>query len=401
MLDISSILYSLAIVETFMSCMLVVFLYSKTKAAGLKEMACATFASAIGALLTGRGNSIPDYDLMYYGIVCFTISVMFVARSMRRLQGLKPLYFLEITALIIVACYTYYFTVVTNNIFGLATTNAILYALISAVTAKSLFSERRSELILGCKILGYMFIGFFIFQLIKLMSRPLVEAMPSLSAQVAMIDYVDIFVAMCMAIGWSFGLIWASYSQSEFLLLSAKKFAEQQARTDILTGIYNRRGFFENAEAIEIKARKDDHPFVFAMIDIDNFKSINDTWGHDIGDIALKEVTNVMTKLLRKTDLFGRIGGEEFAVIFPQTLVKEGFNMAERLRKAIEEHVIKTTKGDIKLTVSIGVTYLQDRNVGLKDILNHSDSALYQAKLEGRNKVKLYSVPNINNPVEL
>jgi len=401
MLDISSILYSLAIVETFMSCMLVVFLYSKTKAAGLKEMACATFASAIGALLTGRGNSIPDYDLMYYGLVCFTISVMFVARSMRRLQGLKPLYFLEITALIIVTCYTYYFTVVTNNIFGLATTNAILYALISVVTAKSLFSERRSELILGCKILGYMFIGFFIFQLIKLMSRPLVEAMPSLSAQVAMIDYVDIFVAMCMAIGWSFGLIWASYSQSEFLLLSAKKFAEQQARTDILTGIYNRRGFFENAEAIEIKARKDDRPFVFAMIDIDNFKSINDTWGHDIGDIALKEVTNVMTKLLRKTDLFGRIGGEEFAVIFPQTLVKEGFNMAERLRQAIEEHVIKTTKGDIKLTVSIGVTYLQDRNVGLKDIINHSDSALYQAKLEGRNKVKLYSVLDINNPVEL
>jgi len=381
--------------------MLVVFLYSKTKAAGLKEMACATFASAIGALLTGRGNSIPDYDLMYYGLVCFTISVMFVARSMRRLQGLKPLYFLEITALIIVTCYTYYFTVVTNNIFGLATTNAILYALISVVTAKSLFSERRSELILGCKILGYMFIGFFIFQLIKLMSRPLVEAMPSLSAQVAMIDYVDIFVAMCMAIGWSFGLIWASYSQSEFLLLSAKKFAEQQARTDILTGIYNRRGFFENAEAIEIKARKDDRPFVFAMIDIDNFKSINDTWGHDIGDIALKEVTNVMMKLLRKTDLFGRIGGEEFAVIFPQTLVKEGFNMAERLRQAIEEHVIKTTKGDIKLTVSIGVTYLQDRNVGLKDIINHSDSALYQAKLEGRNKVKLYSVLDINNPVEL
>jgi len=401
MLDISSILFSLAMVETFMTFMLVIFLYSKTKAAGLKEMAYATCASALGALLTGRGTSIPDYDLMYYGIVCFTLSNMFVARSMRRLQGQEPLYFLEITLLIIVTSYTYYFAVVTNDIFGLATSNAILYALISAVTAKNLLSERRSELILGCKILGYMFIAFFLFQLIKLMSRPLVEAMPSLAAQIAMIDYVDVFVAMCMAIGWSFGLIWASFSQSEFLLLSAKKSAEQQARTDILTGIYNRRGFFEDAEAIDIKARKDDQPFVFAMIDIDNFKFVNDTWGHDIGDIALKEVTDIMLKQLRKTDLVGRIGGEEFAVLFPQTLIKEGINMAERIREAIEENIIKTPKGDIKLTVSIGITYLQDRNKTLKDILSHSDSALYQAKSEGRNKVKLYSLSEINNPVEL
>ena len=106
-----------------------------------------------------------------------------------------------------------------------------------------------------------------------------------------------------------------------------------------------------------------------------------------------------MSKLLRKTDLLGRIGGEEFAVIFPETLITEGLNMAERMRKTTEEYVIKTPKGDIKLTVSIGLTYLQDRNITLKDILAYSDSALYQAKSEGRNTVKLYSLSVINNPI--
>lgn len=400
MLDFSSIMFSLAMVEAIMTCLLVVFLFSKTTAAGLKEMAGATCASAVGALLAGFGTSIPNYDYIYYGIVCFTISIMFVARSMRRLQGLNPLYSFEISIIILAVSYTYYFTVIANDIFGLATTNAILYALVSAVTARNLFNERRSELILGCRILGYMFIGFFIYQLLKLMARPLVEAMPSLSAQIAIIDYIDVFVAMFMAIGWSFGLVWTSYNQSEFLLLSAKQIAEQQARTDTLTGINNRRAFFEYADIIDEKARRDGHSFVFAMIDIDNFKSINDTLGHDIGDIALKDVASVMSKHLRKTDILGRIGGEEFAVIFPETSVKEGLNMAERIRKDIEEHVIKTPKGEIKLTVSIGITSLEDHAIALKGIIGHSDLALYKAKSEGRNKVKLYLVSDIDDPID-
>jgi len=87
-------------------------------------------------------------------------------------------------------------------------------------------------------------------------------------------------------------------------------------------------------------------------------------------------------------------------VIFPQTLIKEGLNIAERIHKAIEKHVFKTPKGDIKLTVSIGLTYLQNCNIEINEILGKSDSALYQAKSEGCNKVKLYFISNINIPVE-
>jgi hypothetical protein len=203
MLDFSSILFSLAMVETVMSCVLVIFCFSKTRAAGLKEMAAATGAGAIAAVLSGLGTSMADYDLVYYGISFFIISVLFAARSTRRLQGLRPLYLFEIAVFIFAVSCSYYLVVSEHNIFAAATVNAIVFVAICAVTAKELMTEKRPDLIPGCKILGYTFIGFMLFQLLKLLVRPLVAAVPSLSAPIAMIDYLDLFVAMSTAIGWS------------------------------------------------------------------------------------------------------------------------------------------------------------------------------------------------------
>lgn len=173
-------------------------------------------------------------------------------------------------------------------------------------------------------------------------------------------------------------------------LEDAKQKAEQQARTDVLTGLNNRRAFFERAERIDAQSRRYNHAYVLAMIDIDHFKLVNDTWGHEAGDDALKVVGQIIFKSLRETDILGRIGGEEFAVMLPETTVTEGALLVERLRKAIEDAKIQTSKGEINVTISIGVAALEELNSSLDTVVANSDAALYLAKDAGRNRVELH-----------
>jgi len=178
-------------------------------------------------------------------------------------------------------------------------------------------------------------------------------------------------------------------------LENSKKKAEQQARTDVLTGLNNRRAFFEYAELIDAQSRRYKHTYMIAMIDIDHFKQINDTFGHKTGDAALVIVANAIAQALRETDIIGRIGGEEFSVIMPETALEDGLLLAERLRKSIEQTVIQTPKGDTNLTISIGIAVHDDQNLSLEKVMANSDAALYSAKNAGRNKIQCFQESSI------
>jgi len=179
-------------------------------------------------------------------------------------------------------------------------------------------------------------------------------------------------------------------SERTLALEEAKTKAEQQARTDVLTGLNNRRAFFEYADVIDAQSRRYNHPYVIAMVDVDRFKSVNDTLGHEAGDAALVVIGRVIMEGLRETDIVGRVGGEEFAVVMPETALKEGAKLAERLRKTIEETVIETLKGKIKVTASIGIASLEDTSLSLESIIANSDNALYLAKHGGRNRIEIH-----------
>jgi diguanylate cyclase (GGDEF)-like protein len=164
---------------------------------------------------------------------------------------------------------------------------------------------------------------------------------------------------------------------------------EEAAYIDSLTGIYNRKHFLELADTnIKRAARMEQTVFV-AMIDIDFFKKVNDTYGHYAGDIVLKGITGIVSKTIRAYDLFGRFGGEEFLVLFTVTDKMEAYNMTERIRKNIEQSVINFEDHELKLTVSIGLAQLsEDHNI--ENAIRNSDKALYEAKNSGRNQVKIY-----------
>ncbi len=180
------------------------------------------------------------------------------------------------------------------------------------------------------------------------------------------------------------GLVGISTDITEHKELEAK--LERQANTDFLTELPNRSHFFEVAEKEFSRARRYDTPLSIAMIDLDNFKTINDTYGHEVGDRVLKEFASVCLNTLREPDVIGRIGGEEFAVIFPETGVSHAMEVAERLRQAIGETRLPMKHGlPVQFTASIGVASLIDSDINIDVFLNRADLALYDAKKSGRN----------------
>ncbi len=161
---------------------------------------------------------------------------------------------------------------------------------------------------------------------------------------------------------------------------------EDMATTDKLTGVSNRHVFEPIFEQINNNAVRYDYPVSVAMLDIDHFKKINDTYGHNAGDQVLKSVVNTVRERLRDSDIICRWGGEEFLIILPDCDIMRAKRKCEELRKSVEKRTIIYGKNDIKLTISIGLSQL-DRGEDAHSLVNRVDEALYKSKRDGRNKV--------------
>ncbi|BCS98676.1 hypothetical protein DSLASN_43080 [Desulfoluna limicola] len=166
---------------------------------------------------------------------------------------------------------------------------------------------------------------------------------------------------------------------------------EHLSITDSLTGVGNRRKFLEVADMERRRAYRYGVPFSVVMLDIDHFKEVNDRYGHEGGDIALCELTRVVEEQLRCSDLLVRLGGEEFAILLPETRREEAYTLAERVRQRLAANVVHAGILRFSITASLGVAeVLNDREDSVKGILNRADSALYKAKAKGRNCTELY-----------
>jgi len=155
--------------------------------------------------------------------------------------------------------------------------------------------------------------------------------------------------------------------------------------TDELTGLYNRRYFMEALVAEFKRAKRYKRTFSILMVDIDNFKAVNDKFGHNAGDVALLEISSILKSRLREADKLARLGGEEFGVLLPNTELESAYKLAEDIRSLVASSVIEYEGCKIILTVSIGVAEYRDRIVGIDDLLRLVDKALYKAKDKGRN----------------
>ena len=167
-----------------------------------------------------------------------------------------------------------------------------------------------------------------------------------------------------------------------------EKAMEKLATTDPLTGARNRRFFLSFFEKEFSRSQRYTHQLSLLMIDIDNFKMINDKYGHNSGDIVLKKLVKKAHEILRGTDMFARWGGEEFVVLLPESAINHAVNVAERFRQNLLKMKINSGSSSvINFTVSIGVTAVKNIDNSLDDIIKRADKALYQAKNQGRNRV--------------
>ena len=162
------------------------------------------------------------------------------------------------------------------------------------------------------------------------------------------------------------------------------------AQVDHLTGALTRRGFVEQAEREIDRSRRYGRPSSLVMLDVDHFKSVNDTYGHGTGDQVLHQIANLAESALRTSDVFGRLGGEEFAMLLPETSGEEAVLVAERLRQSIADHPMHLPNGGtLHVTASFGVAALNPAFASFAAWLDSADTVLYTAKSGGRNCTRL------------
>ena len=169
------------------------------------------------------------------------------------------------------------------------------------------------------------------------------------------------------------------------------------ARTDSLTGIANRATFLASAERVLERCRRDSAPVSVMMFDLDRFKAINDGHGHAVGDAVIRKFCEIVAATLRPIDLFGRLGGEEFAVVLSGSSIEAACARAERIRASFAERCQFVRNVQVNATVSGGVSVSTNAEQTLEMLLEYSDAALYEAKTEGRNRIERAEQPTPDN----
>ena len=172
---------------------------------------------------------------------------------------------------------------------------------------------------------------------------------------------------------------------------------DRLASTDAMTGLNNRRNFLVLAENEWARFQRYGRPTGLLMVDIDRFKSINDTFGHDVGDYVIKSVAEALQNGKRTSDIVGRFGGEEFCLILPEATLDSAVAAGERLRQMVEDFVITADERRIPVTISVGASICRSGMKGFGEVLKEADVALYSAKRSGRNRVCRFDTSDVSN----
>ena len=230
---------------------------------------------------------------------------------------------------------------------------------------------------------------FFAHGALFLLRTPMVALLPSLASD-------SVFGSVWMTV-LSFEALLLTIADAFILLAMAKERTELRHRTaamvDPLTGVANRRSFLQDAALIAKRHIGNPRPTAVLLIDLDHFKSINDRFGHAVGDRVLAIFAEAARKSMRVSDLIGRMGGEEFAAILVETSRDKALEVAERIRASFA-HLAQEVDGyRVDATVSIGLVHCLERTLNIAELLTQADHALYYAKERGRNRTEIAAIP--------
>lgn len=332
-------------------------------------------AIAIGMALISLRGILPDLLTIAVANSLIIVNNYAGYAAVRDLQGKDWSPRLGIAAVLAVLAGTLWFTYVQPDLRGVRAVVGLTAMTLTAVLAVELlwrYQGRGAAHLVSGWAAGVL--------VLAMLARAVNAAMgPHLALSLLTLDRFE--VAFMFVI-----FVVSNMNSVNFVLLCGDAFnAELQrlADSDPLTGIANRRRFCERAAEELRRARRFRDPLALLMIDADHFKQINDTWGHEVGDTVLRGMADTIVVALRDVDIFGRLGGEEFAVLLPKTDVQAALGVAERLRAAVASMAVVP---NLHITASIGVTVVCDGD-DFNTLLNRADQAMYQAKQAGRNRV--------------
>jgi diguanylate cyclase (GGDEF)-like protein len=385
-LDILTLTIMLMAVTAVLSItMILSFLTRKTYPGfGLWTAGNATFT--VGFFFVSLRNLIPDiFTVVLANVLLLTAAICFLEGT-RLFRGKTIHKIFSVSLIVVYTVFQSYYTFVNNDIGVRIIVISLLMAVIYGLVALELLRNVLPDLRFPYWLTGSLFAFYSIFMFARGLITELIPAPHDLFAP-NMLQTITFLLAIFLGIAWTFGFLMLNSERLEFDLKSAQLELERMAKIDFLTGIANNRFFFEAGASEVQRAQRYNRPLAVLMVDLDRFKKINDTYGHAIGDKALVKLAVICKNFLRNGDIFGRLGGEEFAILLPETDITGGGIIAERLLSAIAKTNIEVDNKILHITVSIGVAELLPDEDKLETLLKRADDAMYEAKRKGRNQV--------------
>ncbi len=385
-LDTRTLAVVLIAVSVLISLLMLLLWRTRKTYSGFGLWAASTALHTTGFFLFSLRDILPDYVTILLSNLLLLGATVCIFEGIRRFHGDHAQWTFNIAALAVIMAILAYFTYVNNRL----ETRIIIYSIFAA----AMYFRCAFELLLGTseelRSTSWFTSTLLTLYALILTARALISHVtPEIHSIFMTNELQTVFYLSSLLLGltWTLSFVLLNSERMELELRKAQVELQHLARTDFLTGVSNNRHFSEVCESEFQRARRLNHPLTVCMIDVDNFKQINDLHGHATGDQILTTVASVCRKNLRSMDSFGRLGGDEFAALLPETGLDSGLNIAERLRPSVEQIDFQIAAATLRITISLGVSTLQPQDQQIETVLNRADAALYKAKQGGRNRL--------------
>ncbi len=398
-LDIKTVLFLNAIAAIVMGISILVTARTHPQIKGVLNWAWGCGAQSLAWVFIFFRDQIPDFFSIVSAYTLLLLSIMLFYQALSDFKekhfSKRIFYSLISFAFLIFVLTTYIY----KNTFVRTITIAIIGSFLAFLCSHLLFFRNVSKPKISERILG---LGFFLIGL-----TPLIIIFSLLSKNL----FGNTFPGgIIQSINFAFIFVSLLILTSSFMLMINDKFMGEILRLatmDSLTEIYNRAAMERLIEKEIDRSKRYELPMSLLLLDLDHFKKINDTYGHQVGDFTLKTVVRTITGVLREHDILGRFGGEEFTILLPDTDLVNAHIVAERVREIVQKTPIKAGSKNINITLSIGFATLNHKTDDYQELFRRSDLGLYKAKQTGRNltvavrdkNVKLEAINEQNTPI--
>jgi diguanylate cyclase (GGDEF)-like protein len=392
-LDLRTLSFALMLVTGLMAAVMFFVWRSQKNYPGTKFWVLSNISGALGFFLIGLRGFAPDLVTVILGNLFAVATTAFALEGNRRFLGLRRDSMIPVTVVSAYAITLAFYTYIQPDVLARIITASIVSSLLAFLCYRA-FAER-SDLMPNVvyRTVAYTFLLFSILMFVRMIATMAFSSISELYTP-DWIQSVSFMTFLVFATVWSFNYVVLNGERLQEELREKEAELLERAATDFLTGLGNKRAFDEFASSEIKRGRRYNIPVSLVMLDLDHFKSVNDTHGHAVGDRVLAEVGLLLKRMTRQHDHVARLGGEEFGVLLTHTDLETAHAVAESFRREIQATTVEHGQSKITITSSFGVAELLTEDT-LESLMERADTNLYKAKDLGRNCVVSNSRGNL------